>query len=179
MGNKPGQLNSLAPPPVNDPQRAVYRPEEAKQRNDAKPDPNADPQTDDRIFRVASRQRWGDADVSEMHRDGMTLDGTALNTTPPGAESEEGALSIEELREALDDAGVEYGEDDDRDTLQALYDENELGEEEFNPNTLTVAELKEALDGAKVEYKSDAKKAELVQLYIDNITNAEEEEEQA
>lgn len=124
--SKNEKLSVVAEPPVNDPKRAEYSPPEAKERRRNR-DPNAEEPRKDHVFSVASRARWGgDSDVSEQNRVSMQLDGTNANRGEEEGEGdgetvEPAKMKVDELKEALDEAGVEYGADAKKAELVQLY----------------------------------------------------------
>lgn len=126
---KAKQIVNVEQPPVNDPGRAEYRPVEAKPRgNGGEVDANSEPTAKDRVYGVASRDRWpGSDDVSENLRDSRKIEGsdTGSDEEEEEEESEGGAsLTVAELKAALDDANVEYPAGAKKADLVELYDAN-------------------------------------------------------
>lgn len=123
------QINTVEAPPVPDPGRAPYTPPEAKERgNGGGVDPNAQPPGEDRVWGVASRARWGGADsVHELNRDSRAIDNGGQEEEEEEEESAGASLSVAELKEALDEAQVEYKASAKKDELVALYDEHVAG----------------------------------------------------
>ena len=119
------QLTNLQDPPVHDPARAEYTPPEAKARNNGgDTDPNAQPPGKDRIFGVASRARWPGSDsdaLAEQHRDSRSIDngGEQEEEQDTGTSAD---LTVDELKAALDEAGVEYPASAKKAKLVELYD---------------------------------------------------------
>lgn len=77
------QVTSIQAPPVEDPGRAPTTPPEAKTKGrTARPDPNSEPQGEDRVYGIESRDRWADSDsatLSEMHKDSRAIDAGDAN----------------------------------------------------------------------------------------------------
>lgn len=83
------QVSAVQAPPVEDPGRAPYVPAEAKTKSrTARPDPNSEPQGEDRVYGIESRDRWADADsgtLTEMHTDSRAIDAGDANGGGDGA----------------------------------------------------------------------------------------------
>ena len=132
---KAKQIKNIQAPPVNDPARAEYTPPEAKSRGNGggDEDPNSQPPSKDRVYGVASRDRWpGSADVSENLRDSRKIEGSDTGSEEEEEEEEaEGgaALTVAELKAALDEAEIEYDKSAKKADLVELYDANDLGGE--------------------------------------------------
>lgn len=124
---KAKQIKNIQAPPVNDPARAEYTPPEAKSRGNGggDEDPNSQPPSKDRVYGVASRDRWpGSADVSENLRDSRKIEGSDTGSEEEEEEETSGAdLTVAELKAALDEAGVEYEANAKKADLVVLYDE--------------------------------------------------------
>jgi len=117
------QLTNLQDPPVHDPARAEYTPPEAKARNNGGGDPNAKPPGNDRVFGVASRARWPGSDsdaLAEQHRDSRSIDSGEQDEEQNTGTSAD--LTVDELKAALDEAGVEYPASAKKAKLVELYD---------------------------------------------------------
>ena len=144
--NKAPQLSTSAKPPVVDPDRAPYTPDEAKTKRLSVRggDPNATRATEDKVYGIASRARWPSNDVSELHRDSMAIDGVETNGSQSSTAStstenddtiEPDKLTKDQLKAALDEAGVEYNASANKAELVQLYsdwlaDQQEEEEEE-------------------------------------------------
>lgn len=119
------QLTNIQAPPVDDPGRAEYTPPNAKARNNGgDTDPNAQPPGKDRVYGVASRDRWPGSDsdaLAEQHRDSRTIDsgGEQEEEEEAGTSAD---LTVDELKAALDEAGVEYPASAKKAKLVELYD---------------------------------------------------------
>lgn len=112
------QITAIEEPPVPDPARKEVADPKAKERranaargNDEAPNP-------DKLWTVASRDRWPDntdkpADAAPVNDDGEEEEGTG------GA-----SLTKAQLQDALDDAGVEYPAGAKKADLVELYDAN-------------------------------------------------------
>lgn len=140
------KLSTSANPPVSDSARKDRTPPEAKTKRLSVrgQDPNADRSKEDKVYGIASRARWPSNDVTELHRDSMAIDGTEVNSsqTNAGSTSSENDETIEpdkltkdQLKSALDEAGVEYSTSANKAELVQLYsdwlaDQQEEEEEE-------------------------------------------------
>jgi len=138
MGNQKNQLYVTVDPPVHDPARAAYTPAEVKKPRlrgrDA--NANAEERREDHVYSVASRARWAEADISQLHRDSRQLEG-AINASGEQEEEEEeeeefsaSDLTVAQLREALEAAGVEIPVGAKKADLVELYEEHDLGDTE-------------------------------------------------
>lgn len=136
-------VDATRDPPVKDPARAEYKPDEAKSpRVRGRADANSDEPKEDHVYGIASRARWGgDASIAELHRDSRVLEGKSVpeGTTSQETEEEEeeeeednsaASLTKAQLKEALDEAKVEYDPKATKDALVALYEEHNLGDAE-------------------------------------------------
>lgn len=73
------QVNTIAQPPVEDPDRAPVEGEENigfKMKGGRNPDPNADEDTPDKKWGVNSRARWGasDSNSTQQHKDSREIE---------------------------------------------------------------------------------------------------------
>lgn len=137
MGNKQTQFDATAAPPVDDSARAEYKPENAKVRRADVRDANAEERKEDHLYGIASRARWGSQDIAELHRDTLAIEGSAAASRTSTEEEEEeeeetdaNDLTVAQLKEALDEAEVEYAKDAKKADLVALYEEHGLGDAE-------------------------------------------------
>lgn len=124
------QFTTVQDAPVEDAGREAYTPDEAKtKRRTAKPDANAEPQGEDRVYGIESRKRWASPDIAELHHDTRVIEGTAEASEQEEEEEEtdSSSLTVPQLKEALDAAGVDYPANAKKADLVALYDEHELG----------------------------------------------------
>lgn len=128
------QMDVTADPPVHDPKRAEYTPAEAKKPRLRGRDVNAEERKEDHVYGIASRQRWGDSDISQLHRDSRAIDGEPNATAGEQEEEEEESdasdLTVAQLREALEAAEVEIPAGAKKADLVALYEEHDLGDAE-------------------------------------------------
>lgn len=138
MAKAKKQFTSVKEPPVHDAGRAPKSDPLAKERsternNGGGDDPNAQPTEKDRVYGVASRDRWGGSeDISELHRESRQIEGAAADEEEEEEEEEETSasdLTVAQLKEALDAAEVEYDKNAKKADLVALYEEHGLGEE--------------------------------------------------
>ena len=119
------QITAIEEPPVNDPGRKprtdIARKERRAERNKSE-DPNAQEPGKDRVWGVASRDRWPDSSA-EINEERNTT-----SSEDDGGEEEEAtggaALTVAQLKEALDGAGVEYASNAKKADLVELYDAN-------------------------------------------------------
>lgn len=119
------KISTIEAPPVDDPKRAEYTPPEAKDRRLTMRGQNPnEAERKDHVYGIASRDRWAEGNVTQQHRESMSLDGTVTN----GGEGEDSGETIEpakmkkaELQEALREAGVAFETDDNKDRLVQLY----------------------------------------------------------
>ena len=140
MAKKNPQVDATRKPPVNDPERAEYKPDEAKSPRLRTRDANSEEPKEDHVYGIASRARWGnDTPLAEMHRDSRVLEGQSVpeGTTSQETEEEEeeednsaASLTKAQLKEALDAAKVEYDPKANKDALVELYEANNLGDAE-------------------------------------------------
>lgn len=132
---KPQQFTNIQDPPVSDPARADYTPPEAKaRRNGGGEAPNGQPPGKDRVYGVASRDRWPGSDsaaLRQQHKESRALAGDegGEEEEEEEAESEERTsadLTVAELKAALDaqDPPIEYPAGAKKPQLVALYDEH-------------------------------------------------------
>lgn len=131
---KKNQVSSIKEPPVKDAGRAPKADPLAKERsternNGAGDDPNAQPTERDRVYGVASRDRWaGGEDIAELHRESRQIEGAEVSEEEEEEEEASAAdLTVAELKEALDGAEVEYDKNAKKADLVALYEEHNLG----------------------------------------------------
>lgn len=129
------QMNVTEDPPVNDPKRAEHTPAEAKKPRLRGRDANAEERKEDHVYGIASRQRWGDSDIAQLHRDSRAIDGEPSATAGEREEEEEeesdaSDLTVAQLREALEAAEVEIPVGAKKADLVALYEEHDLGDAE-------------------------------------------------
>lgn len=131
------QMDVTEDPPVRDPMRADYTPDEAKQPRMRGRDANAEERKEDHVYGIASRQRWGDSDIAQLHRDSRTVDGEPNSGAATSEEEEEeeeettaSDLTVAQLREALEEAEVEIPANAKKADLVALYEEHGLGDAE-------------------------------------------------
>ena len=134
--NRTPQVDVTAPPPVEDPKRADYKPAEAKLRRAQRGEeqPNEEEAKKDHVYGIASRQRWGgDTDITQLHRDSRAIDGEPNSGGGEEEEEEEeeettaSDLTVAQLREALEGAQVEIPAGSKKADLVALYEEHNLG----------------------------------------------------
>jgi hypothetical protein len=139
MAKAKKQFTSVQEPPVKDSGRAPKADPMAKERsternNGGGDDPNAQPTERDRVYGVASRDRWaGGADISELHRESRQIEGADVGGEEEEEEEEEASasdLTVAELKAALDEAEVEYDKNAKKADLVALYEEHGLGDAE-------------------------------------------------
>lgn len=129
------QMDVTEDPPVNDPMRAERTPAEAKKPRLRGRDANSEERKEDHVYGIASRQRWGDSDIAQMHRDSRAVDGEP-NSGAGGEQEEEeeendaSDLTVAQLREALEAAEVEIPAGAKKADLVALYEEHDLGDAE-------------------------------------------------
>lgn len=102
------QVTNIQEPPVKDPGRAPYKPAEAKARRNGggAEDPNGQPQGEDRVYGVESRDRWpGAGSVAEQHADSRAID------NGEGGDGGEGGYddwTVDQLKTELENRGVEF-----------------------------------------------------------------------
>lgn len=131
--------------PVNDPGRKPQADERnAKQRRTKPMDINARDNAEDRVWGVHTRARWGgEQNLAELHADSMNVDrlinGEELLDNPHGGEGGEGddtnrdervaaakKLKVDDLRDALTAAEIEFDEKAKKEELAELYVDNNL-----------------------------------------------------
>lgn len=133
-------VDATRDPPVNDPQRAEYKPAEAKSSRLRTRDANSEEPKEDHVYGIASRARWGsDTPLAEMHRDSRILEGQSVPEGSISQENEEeeeeeessaSDLTVAQLKEALEAAEVEIPAGAKKADLVALYEEHGLGDAE-------------------------------------------------
>lgn len=134
-------VDATRDPPVNDPQRAEYKPAEAKSSRLRTRDANSEEPKEDHVYGIASRARWGnDTPLAEMHRDSRILEGQSVPEGSTSQETEEeeeeeeetsaSDLTVAQLKEALEAAEVEIPAGAKKADLVALYEEHGLGDAE-------------------------------------------------
>lgn len=134
---KAKQIKNIQAPPVSDPARAPYTPPEAKSRGNGGGNPNAEHVPTDKVYGVASRDRWpGSSDVSQQLRDSRKIEGSDTSSEDEDEDEEYSeedtggaALTVAELKAALDEAEIEYDKSAKKAELVELYDTNGLGGE--------------------------------------------------
>lgn len=70
-GNGGGEeVSTVQEPPAPDPDRAEYTPDEAKDRKNRgdQPNPNDVPRQEDKIYDIASRDRWANESNEDHHQ---------------------------------------------------------------------------------------------------------------
>lgn len=124
------QITAIEEPPVPDPARKEVADPKAKARRangGGAEDPNAQPPGKDKVWGVASRDRWPDNSVNPNE------DATTASEDDDGDDGEEqggAALTKAELKAALDERGIEYNASASKAELVALYDGDDTGDNE-------------------------------------------------
>lgn len=127
---KSQQFTNIQAPPVDDPGRAEYTPPEAKARRNGGEveDPNGQPPGKDRVYGVASRDRWPGGDSAALHQQHKESRQIASGEEEEEEEEEEeqtsADMTVPELKAALAKANVEIPAGAKKPDLVALYDEH-------------------------------------------------------